>query len=108
MVGITAVFMGVDPSTLPANLAGTIRALNEYLPAHTDPDGSWPVTNLYVRSVEAGEQECEGCDLFVADGKLGGQVVKVKTELSKSNGSCHPSGLHAKSLTALGGVVSGL
>ena len=79
LVGITGVFMGVDPSTFSANLAGTLRALNDYLPAHTDPDGHWEVTNLYVRGTSPGPQR-QGCVLHVADGSRGGRVSTYPTD----------------------------
>ena len=79
LLGITGVFMGVDPSTFSANLAGTLRALNDYLPAHTDPDGHWEVTNLYFRGTAPGPQR-QGCVLHVADGSRGGRVSTHPTD----------------------------
>ena len=76
LMGIAAVFMGIDPSSITTSLSGTLRALNPWLPAHTDPDAKWLVTNLYMRGLTSGSEEREGwCRLYVADGRTGGQVI---------------------------------
>ena len=80
LVGITAVFMGANPSGVATSLSGTLRSLNSFLPGHTDPDAKWTVSNTYIRGLRSGQEEREGCRLYIADGRTGGQVVEIRTD----------------------------
>lgn len=81
VIAVAAVFMGVDPSTVSTSLAGTFRALNSFLPAHLDPDALWWVANIYMRGLGGPSMgEPMGCRLFMADGRVGGEVVEVATD----------------------------
>lgn len=72
--------LGIDPDTVHCPMAGAFRACTSHLPAHFDEDADWPQINYYMRGVDEGVCERQGCRLFVGSDKTGGSWVEVCTD----------------------------
>ena len=76
-----AVALGIDPKEVHRPLAHLVRAPNEALPAHLDPDRRGRIPNYYVRSLLASAGQTRGSQLIVRSTQLGGKIVEIPTDL---------------------------
>ena len=74
------VCLGIEPDTVHCPLAGAFRACTARMPAHYDEDADWPQTNYYMRGIKEGDEERQGCRLFIGSNKTGGSWVEVGTD----------------------------
>ena len=80
-----ALALGVPPEQVMSPLAISYRGLTDWLPAHTDPDLDGTIAHYYLTALHQPPPalpvpRCLGCELFIASGSAGGQVVSVDTE----------------------------